>query len=57
MYGLLLFQKQFKCSHYGMHITDAWAMGYKGENIVVGIVDTGIEATHSDLAANMVIHT
>lgn len=45
--------KQFKCSHYGMHITDAWAMGYKGENIVVGIVDTGIEATHSDLAANM----
>lgn len=36
-----------------MDVTGAWAAGYSGKGIKVGIVDTGLEAAHEDLAANV----
>jgi subtilisin family serine protease len=30
-----------------------WAMGYEGQGVIVGIIDTGVNYNHSDLAANM----
>jgi subtilisin family serine protease len=34
-------------------VAGAWAAGYTGQGIKVGIVDTGLEASHEDLAANV----
>ena len=31
-------------------------MGYTGEGVVAGVVDTGIEPDHDDLIANYVSH-
>jgi subtilisin family serine protease len=36
-----------------INVAKAWELTTGDENIVVGIVDTGIDYTHSDLAANM----
>jgi subtilisin family serine protease len=36
-----------------MNVTGAWTAGYSGKGIKVGVVDTGIEAAHEDLAANL----
>jgi subtilisin family serine protease len=36
-----------------MNVTGAWTAGYSGKGIKVGIVDTGLEAAHEDLAANV----
>ena len=30
-----------------------WAQGYKGQGIVVGVIDTGVRYTHLDLASHM----
>ncbi len=30
-----------------------WAMGYEGEGVTVGVIDTGVDYNHSDLSANM----
>jgi len=35
-----------------MRVTDAWKAGYHGENVVITILDDGIESTHPDLRAN-----
>lgn len=37
-----------------MNIEGAWKRGYTGKNIVVTILDDGIERTHPDLIQNYV---
>ena len=32
---------------------DAWALGYEGEGVIVGVIDTGVDYYHSDLGNNM----
>lgn len=36
-----------------MKAPEVWAMGYEGEGIVVGIIDTGVNYEHSDLQGNL----
>ncbi|OUC48810.1 convertase P-domain protein [Trichinella nativa] len=36
----------------GMRVREAWSMGYSGKNVVVSILDDGIQGDHPDLAAN-----
>ena len=43
------------CSpYYGMGIMAAWGLGYRGEGVTIGVVDTGVEVSHIDLAPNIV---
>lgn len=30
-----------------------WALGYEGQGVIVGVIDTGVDYTHSDLGNNM----
>lgn len=39
---------------YGMHVIDAWLLGYQGQGVTVAIVDTGVDVTHEDLKQNIV---
>ena len=32
---------------------DAWAAGYEGAGVIVGVIDTGVDYNHTDLASNM----
>ncbi len=32
---------------------DAWAIGYEGQGVIVGIIDTGVDYNHTDLVTNM----
>jgi PKD repeat protein len=36
-----------------MNVAGAWTAGYSGKGIKVGVVDSGLEAAHEDLAANV----
>ena len=36
-----------------MNVAQAWSSGYSGKGIKVGVVDSGVEAAHEDLAANL----
>ena len=36
-----------------MNVTGAWTTGYSGNGMKVGVVDTGLESAHEDLAANV----
>jgi subtilisin family serine protease len=36
-----------------MNVTGAWTAGYSGKGIKVGVVDSGLEAAHEDLQANV----
>ena len=36
-----------------MNVSEAWRAGLSGKGIKVGVVDTGIEASHEDLQANV----
>jgi subtilisin family serine protease len=36
-----------------MNVAGAWSAGYSGKGINVGVVDSGLEAAHEDLAANV----
>jgi len=32
---------------------DVWALGYEGQGVIVAVIDTGVDYTHSDLGNNM----
>jgi subtilisin family serine protease len=36
-----------------MNVTGAWTAGYSGKGVKVGVVDSGLEAAHEDLQANV----
>jgi len=36
---------------------EAWSRGYTGQGVVVAVVDSGVDYTHSDLDANMWVNT
>ncbi len=44
------FTKQWQHDYIGTRY--AWAAGFKGQDIKVAVIDTGIDASHEDLSAN-----
>ncbi|MGH8255811.1 MAG: S8 family serine peptidase, partial [Steroidobacteraceae bacterium] len=51
--GATAFASTLPLAGNDLDVAGAWAAGYSGKGIKVGIVDTGIEAAHEDLAANV----
>lgn len=39
-----------------MNVPDVWDLGFFGEDVVVGVLDTGVNYNHNDLAGNMWTH-
>ncbi len=39
-----------------MNVPDVWDMGYEGEDVVVAVLDTGVNYDHHDLIGNMWYH-
>src|SRR5437016_2269543 len=35
-----------------MNVADAWAAGATGDCVLVGVIDSGVDPTHPDIAAN-----
>lgn len=51
----LLFAKHDENEHgRAMNISGAWRLGFTGKNVVVTILDDGIEKDHPDLKQNYV---
>jgi subtilisin family serine protease len=51
--GQNAFSTTFPVAGNDMDVTGAWTAGYSGKGIKVGVVDSGLEAAHEDLAANV----
>ncbi len=51
--GQNTFATTFPVAGNDMNVTGAWTAGYSGKGIKVGVVDSGLEAAHEDLAANV----
>lgn len=51
--GQNAFSSGFPTYGNDMNVAGAWASGYSGRGIKVGVIDTGLEAAHEDLAANV----
>jgi subtilisin family serine protease len=51
--GQNAFASNLGLSGQDMNVVGAWASGYSGKGIKVGVVDSGLEAAHEDLAANV----
>jgi len=47
------FASTFPKTGNDMNVAGAWTSGYSGKGIKVGVVDSGLEAAHGDLAANV----
>ena len=41
------------CGLVAVHAPDAWAAGYTGQGIAVGVIDTGLCLTHPDIAGHL----
>ena len=37
-----------------MKVSEAWGAGYSGQNIIIAVLDDGLQTDHPDLAANVV---
>jgi subtilisin family serine protease len=51
--GQNAFATMFPAAGNDLNVTGAWMAGYTGKGIKVGVVDSGLEAAHEDLAANV----
>ncbi len=51
--GFTAFASVFPAKGNDMNVADAWSLGYSGKGIKVAVVDTGLETSHEDLAANV----
>ncbi|MGH9641895.1 MAG: S8 family serine peptidase, partial [Terriglobales bacterium] len=51
--GQNTFSTTLPVSGNDMNVTGAWTSGFSGKGIKVGVVDSGLEAAHEDLAANV----
>ena len=53
---ILFFSTKHDESEHGraMNISGAWRLGFTGKNVVVTILDDGIEKDHPDLVQNYV---
>jgi subtilisin family serine protease len=51
--GQNAFASNLPLSGQDLNVAGAWESGYSGKGIKVGVVDSGLEAAHEDLAANV----